>query len=113
MATDESRLVLDVRLLLALRMRRKIIIAVITAVAVIVGSYTYLSAAVGRCLNPSQFVRFSTTIAMSVIHPNEGGAAGAFSLYRQVMTSPTLTGSVDLHGQKYVFPLPTYAVAQE
>src|SRR5881275_2287916 len=68
----------------AFLMRRKIIIAVITFVAVLVlGSYIYLSAAVGRCLNPSQFVRFSTTIAMAVIHPNEGGAARAFSLYRQ------------------------------
>ena len=114
MATDESRLVLDVRLLLALRMRRKIIIAVITVIAVlIVGSYTYLSAAVGRCLNPSQFVRFSTTIAMAVIHPHEGGAARAFSLYRQAMASPTLTGSLDLDGQKHVFPLPKYAVPEE
>ena len=95
-------------------MRRKIIIAVIAVVAVLVlGSYTYLSAAVGRCLNPSQFVRFSTIIARAVIHPNEGGAARAFSLYRQAMASPTLTGSVDLDGQKYVFPLPKYAVAQE
>jgi hypothetical protein len=95
-------------------MRRKIIIVSITVVAVLVlGSYTCLSAAVGRCLNPSQFVRFSTTIAMAVMHPNEGGAARAFSVYRQAMASPTLTGSVDLDGQKYVFPLPKYAVAQE
>jgi hypothetical protein len=95
-------------------MRRKIIIAFITVVAILVlGSYTYLSAAVGRCLNPSQFFRFSTTIAMAVIHSNEGGATRAFSLYRQAMASPTLTGSVDLDGQKYVFPLPKYAVAQE
>ena len=95
-------------------MKRKIVIAFITVVAVLVlGSYTYLSAAVGRCLNPSQFVRFFSTIAMAVIHPNEGGAAGAFNLYRQAMASPTLTGSVDLGGQKYLFPLPKYAVAHE
>jgi len=95
-------------------MRRKIIIAFITGVAVLVlGSHTYLSTAVGRCLNPSQFVRFSTTIAIAVIHPNEGGAARALSLYRQAMASPTLSGSVDLNGQEYVFPLPKYAVAQE
>lgn len=93
---------------------RKIIVAFIIVVAILVlGSYTYLSAAVGRCLNPSQFVRFSTTIAKAVIHPNEGGAARAFSLYRQAMASPTLTGSVALDGQKYDFPLPKYAVAQE
>src|SRR5256714_14485963 len=101
-------------MLLAFRMRTKIIIAFITVVAVLVlGSYTYLSAAVGRCLNPSQFVRFSTTLALAVIHPHEGGAARAFSLYRQAMASPRLTGSLDLDGEKYVFPLPKYAVAQE
>jgi len=95
-------------------MRRKIIVAFATAVAVLVlGSYTYLSAAVGRCLNPSQFVRFSTTIAMAITHPNEGGATRAFSLYRQAMASPSLTGSLDLDGQRYVFPLPKYAVPQE
>src|SRR5436190_5450740 len=95
-------------------MRTKIIVAFITVVAILIlGSYTYLSAAVGRCLNPSQFARFSTTIAMAVIHPNEGGAARAFNLYRQAMASPTLTGFVNLDGQKYVFPLPKYAVAQE
>jgi len=92
----------------------KIIIAFITVVAVLVlGSYTYFSATVGRCLNPSQFVRFSTTVAMAAIHPNEGGAARAFGLYRQAMASPTLTGSVELEGQKHTFPLPRYAVAQE
>src|SRR5690349_9216090 len=95
-------------------MRRKIIIASITvAVVLVLGSYTYLSAAGGRCLNPSQFVRFSTTIAMAVLHPNEGGAARAFSLYKQAMASSTLNGSVDLDGQKHVFPLPRYAVAEE
>ena len=95
-------------------MRTKIIVAFITVVAILVlGSYTLLSAAVGRCLNPSQFVRFSTTIAMAVMHPNEGGVARAFSLYRQAMASPSLTGSVDLDGYKYVFPLPKYAVPQE
>jgi hypothetical protein len=95
-------------------MRRKTIIASVTAVAILLlGSYTYLSAAIGRCLNPSQFVRFSTTIAMAITHPNKGGARRAFSLYRQAMTSPSLTGSLDLDGQRYVFPLPKYAVPQE
>lgn len=95
-------------------MRAKIIVAFITVVAILViGSYTYLSAAAGRCLSPSQFVRFSTTIAVALIHPKEGGAARAFSLYRQAMASPTLTGSIDFDGHKYDFPLPRYAVAQE
>jgi hypothetical protein len=95
-------------------MRTKIIVAFITVVATLVlGSYTYLSAAAGRCLNPSQFVRFSTTITKAVIHPSEGGAARAFSLYRQAIVSPTLTGSIDVDGQKYVFPLPRYTAAQE
>ena len=94
-------------------MRRKLIFALITVVAVMVlGSYAYLSMAGGRCLNPSQFFRFSKTIATAVIHPNEGGAARAFSLYRQAMATPTLNGSIDLDGQRYVFPLPRYAVAQ-
>src|SRR5437868_768166 len=95
-------------------MRTKIIVAFLTVAAVFVlCSYTCLSAAAGRCLNPSQFIRFSTTIAMAATHPNEGGAARAFSLYRRAMTSPALTGSLDFDGQKYVFPLPRYAVQQE
>lgn len=95
-------------------MRTRIIVASLTAAAVLLlCSYTYLSAAVGRCLNPSQFLRFSTTIAMAVIHPHEGGAGRAFSLYKQAMASPALTGSLDLDGHKYVFPLPRYAVPQE
>jgi hypothetical protein len=95
-------------------MRTKIIVAFITVVAILVlGSYTYLSAAAGRCLNPSQFVRFSTTITKAAIHPNEGGAGRAFSLYRQAIASQTLTGSLDFDGQRFVFPLPRYAVVQE
>src|SRR5947207_15179943 len=90
-----------VRLLLGLRMRTKIIVAFITGVAILIlGSYTYLSAAVGRCRHPSQFARFSPTIAMAVIHPNEGRAARAFNLYRDAIASPNLHRIRNLAAEK-------------
>jgi hypothetical protein len=83
------------------------------AVLVLLSGYTYLSAAVGRRLSPSEFARFSSTIAKSVIHPHEGGASRALRLTKQALSSAPSAGSIEVKGRAYVFPLPKYAVPQE
>ena len=94
--------------------RTKVIVGLLIVSAVLLlSSYSCLSVSAGRHLSASQFARFSATIAKSATHPNEGGASRAFSLYKQVMTSPSLTGSIELDGNRYLFPLPKYAALQK
>ena len=95
-------------------MRMKIVVSLLAlAVLVLLSGYTYVSASVGRRLSPSEFARFSSTIAKSVIHPHEGGASRALSLSKQALSSAPSVGSIGVNGRGYVFPLPKYAVPQE
>src|SRR5437870_633169 len=95
-------------------MRAKIILGLLTfAAAVLLFSYTYFSASVGRCLKPSEFARFSNTIVKAVIHPHEGGASRSLSLSKQALSSAPSTGAIDVDGRSFVFPLPKYAVPQD
>jgi hypothetical protein len=92
----------------------KIVVGVLGfAALLLLSGYTYVSASVGRRLSPSEFARFSSTIAKSVIHPQEGGASRAFRLTRQALSSAPAVGSIEVNGQNCVFPLPKYAVPQE
>jgi hypothetical protein len=95
-------------------MRMKIAIGLLVfAVLVLLSGYTYVSASIGRRLSPSEFARFSSTIAKSLMHPHEGGASRAFSLSKQALSSAPSAGSIEVNGQSYVFPLPKYAVPQD
>ena len=95
-------------------MRMKIVIGVLAfAVLVLLSSYTYVSASVGRRLTISEFARFSGTIAKSVVHPHEGGASRALGLTKQALSSAPAAGSIEVKGRSYAFPLPKYAVPQE
>jgi hypothetical protein len=95
-------------------MRIKIVASLLAfAALVLLSGYTYVSASVGRRLSASEFVRFSRTIAKSVIHPHEGGASRALRLTKQALSSAPSAGSIEVNGRSYVFPLPKYAVPQE
>ena len=95
-------------------MRMKIAIGLLVfAVLILLSGYTYVSAFIGRRLSPSEFARFSSTIAKSVMHPHEGGTSRALSLSKQALSSAPSVGSIEVNGQNYVFPLPKYAVPQE
>lgn len=83
------------------------------AAVVLLSAYGCLSFSVGRPLKASEFSRFSKTIAKSLFHQREGGAARAFRLSQQALTSPASSGSIDVGGQTYTFPLPQYAVSAE
>src|SRR5947207_13950814 len=92
---------------------RVIVGFVLVSSTLVLSTYACLSVSASRYLSAAQFARFSATIAKSATHPKEGGASRAFSLYKQAMTSPSLIGSIELDGHKYVFPLPKYAAPQE
>ena len=95
-------------------MRMKLVVSLLVfAALVLLSGYTYVSASVGRRLSPSEFARFSSTIAKSALHPHEGGAARALRLTKQALSSAPSSGSIEVNGRSYVFPLPKYAVPQE
>jgi len=95
-------------------MRMKLVVSLLAfAVLVLLSGYTFLSASVGRRLSPSEFARFSSTIAKSVLHPHEGGAARAFRLTKEALSSAPSAGSIEVNGRSYAFPLPKYAVPLE
>lgn len=96
------------------RLRIKLILLILAfPFTVLLFGYVYLSVWAGRALTPSEFARFSNTIAKSTIHPREGGASRALSLSRAALSSTPANGSIELGEHKYVFPLPKYAVVQE
>jgi hypothetical protein len=82
-------------------------------VASFLSGYIYLSVQAGRALRGSEFARFFNTIVKSVTHANEGGAFRALQLSKQALSSAPSSGSIDIDGQTYSFPLPQYAVPQE
>jgi hypothetical protein len=96
------------------RMRIKITFGLLAlAVAVLLSGYVYLSVSAGRRLQASEYARFSSTIAKSATHPSEGGASRAVALSRQALSSTVASGSIDVAGRSFSFPLPRYAVPQE
>src|SRR5580765_6001767 len=81
--------------------------------AILLSSYLYLSACAGRALQAREFARFSSTILKSVAHPHEGGASQAFSLTKEALSAVSSNGSIELHGHRYIFRLPKYAIRSE
>ena len=81
--------------------------------AVLLSSYIYLSASVGRTLKVSEFARFSGTILKSLTHPHEGGASRALSLSKAALKTVPSSGSIEVNGRSYAFPLPNYSVPQK
>ena len=67
----------------------------------------------GRALKVLEFARFSNTILKSFAHPHEGGASRAVSLSKEALSAVSSNGSVDLHGHRYTFPLPKYAIRSQ
>jgi hypothetical protein len=92
--------------------KSKITLSLALTVTVLLSGYVYLSVCVGRSLKLSVFARFTNTIVKSLVHPSEGGGARALTLSKQALSSAPSTGSVEVDGHKYVFPLPKYAVPQ-
>lgn len=81
--------------------------------AVLLSSYIYLSASAGRVLKPLEFARFSYTIMKSLTHPSEGGASRALSLSKEALRLGPSSGSIEVDGKSFAFPLPKYAVPQQ
>ena len=95
-------------------MRIKLTLSLLTfAGAILLSSYLYLSACAGRALQAREFARFSSTILKSLTHPHEGGASRAFTLSKEALSAVSSNGAIELHGHRYIFPLPKYAIRLE
>ena len=93
-------------------MLRKILISSLSFIlALFLSGYLSLSLSAGRPLTISEYTRFSSAILWNtVLHPGENGGSTSLKLANAALSSPSTTGSAQVNGRQYTYPLPKYSV---